>query len=114
MITKMKKKIRAIKIWQFIIIHSPFKNRRVAEELVKVGNSGTMELFSNAVTEGNLTGMKIRQAWNNEDKHFFLQITDKETMRSMRVILTLDEYRAYANHAQSTINLTLMDNDNKS
>ena len=65
-----------------------------------------MVLYSDTVTEGTMMGMKFRQAFNERDKHYFVQITDKETMRSMRIIMTKDEYRAFLTHGFQTIKLT--------
>ena len=64
-----------------------------AEEAITRGNSDKMEITYNVMAEGTLKKMKIRDGYNQNEKMFYIQITERETLLSYRIYLSDSEYR---------------------
>ena len=80
-----------------------------AEEAITRGDSSKMEITYNIAAEGDLKRMKIRTGYNQFEKMYYIQITERETLLSYRIYLTADEFKNFVVHMGKTYQFETID-----
>lgn len=57
---------------------------------------------SKGIRYGDSSRMKIKNGWNDVEKKFYIQITDKKTLESLRINMERDHFINFARHILKT------------
>jgi hypothetical protein len=84
-----------------------------AEEAITRGDSDAMSLQYGIAAEGDLKRMKIRTGYNQNEKMYYIQITERETLLSYRIYLTDAQFKDLFIHMGKTYQFETIDKEAK-
>jgi hypothetical protein len=84
-----------------------------AEEAITRGDSTRMEIKYDIAAEGDLKRMKIRTGYNQNEKMYYIQITERETLLSYRIYLTDVQFKDLVIHMGKTYQFETIDKESE-
>ena len=66
-----------------------------ADVMIRHGDTNEFYIETGTVTEATTAGMRVKNGYNSVEGKYFIQLTDKKTLESMRVYMDEEFYKNF-------------------